>query len=667
MSLVDGAFQLHNVSTPGKPVTNALPGGQAREVGLGGSDDEEEARTASPSTNSDMTRLFPSVEAASLLVDTYFDRVHWFMLIFHQDEFRQKWPKLYQLSPRQSRQSPHWTGFISTFLMVIAIGLQYAGPHRQQLLDRLGIGQDLKKRILSAIRARLLDIVSLGSLEAVQTCILLGTYYLYHGAPRLAWPVCGCGLRIAQALQLHRKLKPTGTSNFHMQYATRKRCWWAIYEIETFCAVSYGYPHSIRDADCDVDTLHPFANMPAPQSPSSFDKSRTHEPTLRAYKYLMTELSVITKAALAELYRIGPGSKEYTTRPPPSFDLREIAEKVAHFEGRLSLWDMDIQPELRWQNVAHSTNYTSSEEVDEDIGASGPRFENHIFQLQALALMLAYENSIILFYRPLLSYKLINEPEPRNIADPSDSTPLDPLDESLKRCRDAAINISKISSSPLVDLVSETYAAGFVSIHTFTAGVTLGIITSMDPLSSHSGDTKRGLRQIMSIQEKLKSRSIMAEQGLEILQRLTKLVMEKELSVMLDLSKPEKTESNTRRADPSVQKVHNESDSIVTPQHPVIAPGSDDNPTASPAETETGDTSITITDVPFQYMENVAFSGALDDFDQALSAYLPQLHPDEDGFLDASSLPQAQSFPMLEQTWFWGLDNVPSHLGSEDL
>ncbi|KAH8429095.1 transcription factor domain-containing protein [Aspergillus melleus] len=643
MSLVNGAFQLHNVSTLGNPATNALPGGHTQEVGLESSSDEAGMRAASPSTNAgeildntqivrpmslfsspaltDMISLLPNIEAASLLVDTYFDRVHWFMLIFHQDEFRQRWPKLYQLSRRQSRQSSHWTGFVSTLLMVIAIGLQYAGPHRQRLLARHGVSQDLKERILSTVRARLLDIVSLGSLEAVQTCILLGTFYLYHGAPRLAWPVCGCGLRIAQALQLHRKLRPSGTQNLHMQKETRKRCWWAIYEIETFCAVSYGYPHSIRDADCDVEPLDPLAKLPVSQSPSSFDEPLTGEPTLLSYKYFMSKLSVITKQALAELYRIGPDYAENAARVPPSSDLRGIIRKVDDFDSRLRQWDTEIPAKLRWQNVAHNINYTSLEEVDEDIGASGPRFENHIYQLQALALTLAYESSRILIYRPLLSYKLINRPGTESISDDFESAPANPLEASLRSCREAAIKMSEISSSAIVDLVSETYAAGFVSIHTFTAGVALGIITSMDPLNSHSGDTKRGLRQLMGIQEKLKSRSIMAEQGLEILQRLTKLVMEKELSVMLDLSKPGTTSSNTPRADvPSQSVTLNDSSAVanptMAPRYPNTAPRSIGDPTMPPVETDLADTSTMLNDPPFQYMENFAFSGALDDFDQ---------------------------------------------------
>lgn len=51
---------------------------------------------SSQSVLTELMSLLPSYEAAELLVDTYFDRVHWFMLIFQQDDFRQKWPHLYK-------------------------------------------------------------------------------------------------------------------------------------------------------------------------------------------------------------------------------------------------------------------------------------------------------------------------------------------------------------------------------------------------------------------------------------------------------------------------------------------------------------------------------------------------------------------------------------------
>ncbi|PWY89691.1 hypothetical protein BO94DRAFT_43720 [Aspergillus sclerotioniger CBS 115572] len=213
ISLLGGAFELHNAATPGHPALTAIPGAHLREVhsispsveddtlSIQVDNTPEHLPPAVPpcepsSVVNDLVSLFPSFEAASLLVDTYFDRVHWFVLIFYQDEFRQRWPKLYQ--PTRRPAVHHGVGFVSAFLLVIAIGLQYAGPYRRELLSKHGVDLSLRDRILSTVRSYLLDIMSLGSLEAVQTCILLGTYYLYHGAPRLAWPVCGCGLRIAQ-------------------------------------------------------------------------------------------------------------------------------------------------------------------------------------------------------------------------------------------------------------------------------------------------------------------------------------------------------------------------------------------------------------------------------------------------------------------------------------
>ncbi|KAJ6035789.1 fungal-specific transcription factor domain-containing protein [Penicillium herquei] len=262
MSLVEGAFHFHNSSTPDSSLITALPGTTTgiREPRKQGTVPVTNPRLQEfQSTIKDLVSLLPSREVAALLVDTYFDRVHWFMLIFHQEDFRRDWQAMYD--SRHSIENYPNPAFLSTFLVVIAIALQYTGSHRQHLLREYGVDPStLKEKILSIIRAKLLDIVSLASLEAVQTCVLLGTYYLYHGNPGLAWPVCGCGLRLAQALNLHRMVPGSDSTDPEIQrkYETRKRCWWAIYEIETFCSMSYGYPLSIKDADCDVELLDPL-------------------------------------------------------------------------------------------------------------------------------------------------------------------------------------------------------------------------------------------------------------------------------------------------------------------------------------------------------------------------------------------------------------------------
>lgn len=113
----------------------------------------------------------------------------------------------------------------------------------------------------------------------------------------------------------------------------------------------------------------------------------------------------MTKSILTELYGISQDQANY---PKSSSDLHHLAQKVAELNTRLQQWKSNIPPRLQLNSAnPPATTYTSVEEMDKDIGASGPGFGNHIYQLQALALALAYENARILVHRPLLSYKMI--------------------------------------------------------------------------------------------------------------------------------------------------------------------------------------------------------------------------------------------------------------------
>lgn len=568
----------------------------------------------------ELLSLFPKCEVATLLVDTYFDRVHWFMLLFHQDDFRQRWQQAYQYSTEQLTKNSQNAGFISTFLMVLAIGLQYAGEHRKSLLDAYGVDTyRLRDNILNTIRTRLLDIVSLGSLEAAQTCVLLGTFYLYHGNPGLAWPVCGCGLRIAQALNLHRKLPlhSSATVGMRQQYETRKRCWWAIYEIETFCSMSYGYPHSVKDSDCDIELLDPLSRTSTGHSPTSLDE--TQQCSLLSYKYFMSKLSILTKSILTELYGISQDKANY---PKSSSDLHRLAQKVAELDTRLQLWKDNIPPRLQLDRAnPPAPTYTSAEEMDKDIGASGPGFENHIYQLQALALALAYENARILVHRPLLSYKMITR-NPNSMGSHM----------SLQACRDAALSTSRLGLMPIFTLASDTYATAFIGMHTFTAGVTVCILASIEPLTLQSQQSKIGLNQLMSMQMSLKAKSGFAAQGLDILKRLTRLVMKKEAQEIL----------NPRPTQPTMNEVS--------------------EPAAGPAFPGINES------MPFDYVEDPTMSQALYDFDQGVFSYTPVIVQANRAAI-STDLPNELSEGALfsdmgshgfaqEQAWIWGFDSL---------
>lgn len=658
-------------------MTTAMPGGQELQdmeipVTAGGSGVRRRLKPSNPSNPStnfahgsksvitELLSLIPSREVAALLVDTYFDRVHWFMLIFYQEDFRRKWQTLYDPSLETSLENLPNPGFISTFLLVIAIALKYTGKHRNHILETHHVNSTLlQDRIFSTIRFRLLDIVSTGSLEAVQTCVLLGTYYLYHGSPNLAWPVCGCGLRIAQALNLHRKLPVREPISAELQRVieTRKRCWWAIYEVETFCSISYGYPHGIVDEDCNVELLDPLAPS-AGQSSANYNEIHQCPANLLSYKYLMSKLSVLLKDVLNDLYGIGTHQSGGLKRRPVSLHFKRLVQRVPLLDDRLQKWKAEIPESLRLtQNTPGK--YSSAEEMDRDIGASGPGFESHVCQLQALALLLAYENARILVHRPLLTSRTNygSERELEGISDPTRKT----SHLSLQACRDAAMSTSYLGETPIFSLAADTYAAAFISIHTFTAGVMLCVLTSIEPLTPQSHQSKLGLRRLLKMQAQLgsKSKSPISAQGLDILERLARLVMEKELNEILRFK-------NEFISEPAKIRENGRPDNL-----------NENQPDLGLDETETYAHEERVSD----FFEDVTISQALSDLDQGmnhrddwkaclmpctvfshhdLNMPLESIVPDLNGPLNGFNNGLAQ-----EQAWIWGTETPILDFGQE--
>ncbi|KAM3437980.1 hypothetical protein NHJ13734_004384 [Beauveria thailandica] len=473
-------------------------------------------------------------EPAALLVDNYFDRIHWFMLLFHQHNFRDNFGRLYEAGTEKLSASTSQAGYIAVLLSVCAISLQYTTASQKQALLQLQMDPDnLKNNILTVLGMRLLDILSLGSLEAVQTCVLLGSYYLYQGQPELAWPLCGCGLRIAQALNLHRRIPSwdVGKGNQgQSMVAARQRCWWAVYEIETFCCMLYGFPQSISDSDCDIEELNPHDDCSA----ATGDQGDSAQPNLLFFKCAMSKLSRIVKTAVTGLYGT---HRNLDSRDRPIVDsssrLRSLIKKVSDLDKKLSEWQDGIPPRLRLVAVGDTTRQLL-DLVDVD-GNKTESCTEQLFQLQALALKLAYENARILVHRPLLSYKMVIQ---EDVAQSNSNSRDDPFQRSLQRCRDAALEISRVGSAPIFRQAADTYAATFVALHLFTAGVTLCIMTSLDPLSYEAHESKLGIRRLMEIQAALKSKSIAASQGLDILRRLLSLVMAKEIDNLFDMQSP---------------------------------------------------------------------------------------------------------------------------------
>ncbi|KAL1878297.1 hypothetical protein Plec18167_004364 [Paecilomyces lecythidis] len=396
--------------------------------------------------------------------------------------------------------------------------------------------------------------------------------------------------------------------------------------------MSYGYPPSIKDADCDVEFLDPLAKLSAGRTSTPFNAAHQSSSSLLLYKYLMSKLSVLIKDILTNLYGLGSlkGSPQQAMAGTSS-GLQNLIRKVSSFEEKLREWKAERPEFLQLNSSTSGATYNSAEEMDRDVGASGSTFERHIYQLQALALELAYENAMILVHRPLLTYKTTNRMnDDRNSVDDSDHSP---LRLSLLACREAALNTSEIETTLVFSLAADTYAAAFIGMHTFTAGVMLCVLTGIEPLSAQSYESKRGIRRLFTMQAHLKSRSrsVVAAQGLEILERLIRLVMEKETKEILTISAPEGFHQPT-----SQMTEARETEQI-----------SANNNIASLEDDTGGNAAI-------DYIQDPNIVQTLYDFDQVLSRSSHQSPLSET--LLSETLGPSGAFAQ-EQAWIWGIDN----------
>lgn len=459
-----------------------------------------------------------------LLMNTYFDRVHWFMLLFHQDDFRASFDKL--LQERVEGATTLSLSFLGCAAAVCMIGLQYVGDYRKRLLASHHIDPEaLTEQMLQVFKSSLLDLLAEGRLESVQATVLLGTFYLYHGDPNLAWPVCGCGLRIAQSLGLHRSeaIRDDDAAG-RRSYEARKRCWWAVYEVETYCCMLYGLPPSINDSDCSVEHLrYDDSQTTPPEGPFEGAELRVN---MLVYKPFMSKLSRIIKEALTQLYGRDSHSQRTSDQSSSVVNTLSIAEAL---NSKLRAWYGELPPSMESEQQQHLVDPAQVDgELERSIGASGPVSETVIVQLQALSLRLAYQNARILVNRPLLAHKLSRRTQPNVQLLDSDV-----FASSVRACRDAALQTSELGSQGIFLIACRTYAASFIGMHLLTAGIMLSILASLEPLGAHAHELKMGLQRLIQMQTQLSSANVSADNGADVLKRLAALVVEKELRLMV--------------------------------------------------------------------------------------------------------------------------------------
>ncbi|SPO07759.1 uncharacterized protein DNG_10454 [Cephalotrichum gorgonifer] len=130
----------------------------------------------------------PALSVMESLIGVYFDKMHWFIWIFHKPSFVSQARDI--LSAAAWRRED--MGKILVTLTVAALGLKCAIQNTslqgQQLLASVSTDpQGLMNQMIGEVRLHLLDLLDDSCIETVQICLLLSAFYIFHGSPSLAW------------------------------------------------------------------------------------------------------------------------------------------------------------------------------------------------------------------------------------------------------------------------------------------------------------------------------------------------------------------------------------------------------------------------------------------------------------------------------------------------
>ncbi|KAL3600041.1 hypothetical protein FPOAC2_04270 [Fusarium poae] len=444
--------------------TSSLPGGKKLI--------DENATLAGPRHWSNLAGVeLPSETMVSILVDSFFSSVNWFMMVFHEDLFRQRYTEMLQ----QRHIKYQGTTFYWTWLLVVALGGHYAAlkdPDDEMSPQYQQISQDL----ISVIETNFLRIVGCSTIESVQICVLLGSF-IFYTRPTTGLGICGMGVKIAQVIGLHRESFWKETCQLARE--KKRRTWWTLEVFDKYAAVAFGRPCIIDDSDCQVEMV------------SDIELSGvTHVPAQPLILYHQHKF---------RLYRI-MGAFLGRKRQPKTF------ESIDTIHQRMLQWKRDL-PE----------NLTLRSQLSADPNEVEPT------KIHAMSLQLTYDNLQIILHRTAVF---------NNLDEIYDS--LTNRSTSLQQIFTSAMDTSELSQHPrILDACRRTHADIHVGITIFTAGVVLCAICLSQPLTEMGSRAKTGVMHITRMCRQtttsgVYSGQLVAEQSLGIIDSLVEVILQQE-------------------------------------------------------------------------------------------------------------------------------------------
>jgi len=383
--------------------------------------------------------------------------------------------------------------------------------------------------LLRGAGSRLIELMDQTTIASVQTCILLGSYYVYHGKPTLSFSLLGATIRTAQAIGLHRQPLRGDLESIE----ERKRVWWTIYTWDRFASVTYGRPLGINDKDCNV-------TQPVDISETPYFRQHASSPSnisicYSSYQRELNELYLTASPIIEIVFGMRAiGSNERSTEP-------QYADRIMGVNERLWAWYRRLPPHLLLDPRSDCESSQSQ--------------TTKVHRLQALSLRLTFDSLLIIFHRPLLvqqvDHLIRNQPDsgpgltqspsamsnttPSPLFAASSTSPLSGFHApSTEQWWDAALRTSKITEMPqLAQLATDSHLVAFLAINLFNAAIVMAVLALSDPLSDRAQEVKRTITRIFRLQELLGKKTQLSMQSNMVLKDVIRMLLHREADAML--------------------------------------------------------------------------------------------------------------------------------------
>ncbi|CAI6088065.1 unnamed protein product [Clonostachys chloroleuca] len=518
------------------PQTSTIPGDASRPM--------------SPSSPlwSLQSMCMPSPPIMYALIDVYFERLHWFIWIFHKPSFLQQAHIILATTSWRRRDKSKVMVLLTVAALGLKCALQDTSREGQELLASISPDSGgMVNRMVAEIRIHLLDLLDDNCIETVQVCLLLGAYYIFHGSPSLAWATIGLAVRTSYALALH-----CGTeTGDELVDQVRRRCWNHLTVADTFASQIYGRPASLDAAFSDLlplkevdDTAIDISN--APEIP---DRAGGEVIAL-TFHWLKYKLYNIIRATLSKFRLL----RLHT--PMTVQELQHLIAAVQDIDAQLESWRRSLPSLLDSENMSDDFPEDTSPQVESS--GQGTRCSRDLRKvtLQAYLLQITYDAATILAHRPLLEYR-VSFAYRQNISKS--------IAESVSRSFDVAVKAAlRISRIPIMEFKNE-FCMAFIFVHLFTAGVILCIPPTSHPNSNTSQEAREGVFRIIRGAKALRQHSQIARHTEKLLSDLLRLSLHREV----ELSFKEERKTNTR---PSTRQNEDPNSAFNDPHRPASPP-----------------------------------------------------------------------------------------------